>query len=165
MTLLIQSGFSVPTPDVCVATFSHRLHCTVGQFGTAGCRIKSTWIFFIFSHGGWCSSMSVLIPSWLDTKITTCLCWPIARRALGQPPGPMFCLKICIFLRYAYITPTFLGQTDLTQWGHISPISWGNFGYLRFSGRWPFGRSAGRFLVPIAQSDPWQGQKCKNCRK
>ena len=26
--------------------------------------------------------------------------------------------------------PIFWGQTDLTQWGHISPISWGNSGYI-----------------------------------
>ena len=42
----------------------------------------------------------------------------------------------------------------------MSFISWGNSGYLRFSGRWPFGRSAGRFLAPIAQSGPFWAQKC-----
>ena len=26
--------------------------------------------------------------------------------------------------------PIFWGQTDLTQWCHISPISWGNSGYI-----------------------------------
>ena len=36
----------------------------------------------------------------------------------------------CIFLRYTYITPIFWGQTDLTQLGHIYPISWGNSGYI-----------------------------------
>ena len=41
----------------------------------------------------------------------------------GGPPGPIFGPKICIFLRYAYITPIFLGQTDPTQWDHKSPIS------------------------------------------
>ena len=48
---------------------------------------------------------------------------PVARRALGRPPGPNFGPKICIFLRYAYITPIFLGRTDPTQWDHKSPIS------------------------------------------
>ena len=38
-------------------------------------------------------------------------------------PGPDFGPKICIFLRYAYITPIFLGRTDPTQWDHKSPIS------------------------------------------
>ena len=31
---------------------------TVGQFGSSGCRIKSTSIFVIFSNEGWCSSIS-----------------------------------------------------------------------------------------------------------
>ena len=53
---------------------------------------------------------------------------PVARRASGRPPGPIFGPKICIFLRYAYITPIFLGRTDPTQWDHKSPISWGNSG-------------------------------------
>jgi len=48
---------------------------------------------------------------------------PVARRASGRPPGPDFGPKICIFLRYAYITPIFLGRTDPTQWDHKSPIS------------------------------------------
>ena len=48
---------------------------------------------------------------------------PVARRASGRPPGPNFGPKICIFLRYAYITPIFLGRTDPTQWDHKSPIS------------------------------------------
>ena len=66
--------------------------------------------------------------------------------------------KICIFLRYTHITPIFWGQTDPTQWDHKSPISWGNSGYLRFSGRWPFGRSAGCFSAPIAQSGSFWAQ-------
>ena len=61
-------------------------------------------------------------------------------------------MKICIFLRYTHITPLFWAQTDPTWWDHISPISWGNPIYLRFSGRWLFGRSAGCFTAPIAQS-------------
>ena len=48
---------------------------------------------------------------------------PFAQRASGRPPGPDFGPKICIFLRYAYITPIFLGRTDPTQWDHKSPIS------------------------------------------
>ena len=48
---------------------------------------------------------------------------PVARRASGRPPGPDFGPKICIFLRYAYITPIFSGPTDPTQWDHKSPIS------------------------------------------
>ena len=43
--------------------------------------------------------------------------------------------------------PLFWPQTNPAQWDHIFPISSGNSGYLRYSGRCPFGRSAGRFLV------------------
>ena len=77
--------------------------------------------------------------------------------------GPKNCIfgpKFCIFLRYTYETPIFSAQTPTTQWDHKSPISWGNSGYLQFSGRWPFGRLAGRFVAPIAQSGPFGVQKC-----
>ena len=77
--------------------------------------------------------------------------------------GPKNCIfgpKFCIFLRYTYETPIFSARTVPTQWDHKSPISWGNSGYLRFSGRWPFGRLAGRFVAPIAQSGPFGVQKC-----
>ena len=77
--------------------------------------------------------------------------------------GPKNCIfgpKFCIFLRYTYETPIFSARTVPTQWDHKSPISWGNSGYLRFSGRWPFGRSAGHFSAPIAQSVPFWAQKC-----
>ena len=69
--------------------------------------------------------------------------------------GPKNCIfgpKFCIFLRYTYETPIFSAQTDLTQWDHKSPISWGNSGYLRFSGRCPFGCSASRCMAPIAKN-------------
>ena len=42
---------------------------------------------------------------------------------LGSAAGAHFWPENMHFLRYAYITPIFLGQTDLTQWGHISLIS------------------------------------------
>merc|ERR1739846_133273 len=48
---------------------------------------------------------------------------PVARRASGRPPGPIFGPKIYIFLRYTHITPIFWGQTNPTQWDHKSPIS------------------------------------------
>ena len=51
--------------------------------------------------------------------------------------------------------PLFWPQTDPTQWDHNFPMSWGNFGYLRFSCRCPFGCSAGRFLAPNAQNGPF----------
>ena len=60
-----------------------------------------------------------------------------------------------IFLRYTHIVYMFWTRMDSTQWDDKLPISWGNSGYLRFSGRWPFGRSAGRFMAPIAQSGPF----------
>ena len=67
----------------------------------------------------------------------------------------------CIFLRFTYETPIFLAQTDPTHLDHKSPISWGNSGYLRVSGRWPFGRSAGCFTATIAQSGPvWAQKQC-----
>ena len=49
-------------------------------------------------------------------------------------------------------------QTDPTQWDHIFLISSGNSECLWFFGRCPFGRSAGRFLAPIAQNGPFCGQ-------
>ena len=52
----------------------------------------------------------------------------VARRASGQLPGPIFCPKFCIFLRYTYETPIFLARTDPTQLDHKSPISRGNSG-------------------------------------
>ena len=51
--------------------------------------------------------------------------------------------------------PLFWPQTNPAQWDHIFPISSGNSGYLRFSGRCPFGRSAGHFPAPIAQNGPF----------
>ena len=53
--------------------------------------------------------------------------------------------------------PLFWPQTDPAQWDHIFPISSGNSGYLRFSGRCSFGRLAGRFLATIAQNGPFWG--------
>ena len=76
--------------------------------------------------------------------------------------GPKNCIfgpKFSIFLRYTYETPIFSARTVPTQWDHKSPISWGNSGYLQFSGRWPFDRLAGRFVAPIAQSGPFGVQK------
>ena len=67
--------------------------------------------------------------------------------------------KICFFLRYTHITPLFLGQTVPTQLDHKSTISWGNSGYLRFSGIWPFGRSAGCFMGPDCPKWPFLGPK------
>ena len=45
---------------------------------------------------------------------------PVARQASGWLPGPIFCPKFCIFLRYTYETPFFwLGRTQLE--GIMSP--------------------------------------------
>ena len=86
-----------------------------------------------------------------DTKMTTTLCWPRCTMVPGAAAGAHFWPKICFFLRYAYITPIFWCQTDLTQWGHISPISWANSGYIRFFGRQSFSRSAGRYWPQLAK--------------
>ena len=61
-----------------------------------------------------------------------------------------------IFLRYTHIVYMFWTRMDSTQWDDKSPISWGNSGYLRFSGRWPFGHSARRFSAPGPEFDHWQ---------
>ena len=53
----------------------------------------------------------------------------------------------------------FFTQRDLTQLDYKLPISWGNSGYLWFSVGWSFGRLAGRFMAPIAQSGPLWAQK------
>ena len=66
-----------------------------------------------------------------------------------------FCPKICFFSTLRQYNPLFWPQRHLTQWDHIFPMSSGNSGYLWFSGRCPFGRSAGRFLAPIAQNGPF----------
>ena len=55
--------------------------------------------------------------------------------------------------------PHFFGSDAPDRTDHMSPISWGNSGYLWFSGRWSFGRSAGRFLAPTAQSGPFWAKK------
>ena len=65
-----------------------------------------------------------------------------------------------IFLRYPHITHLFWSQTDLTLWDHNIPISWGNYGYLWFSGRCPFGCSAGRCMGPIAENYHFWAKKC-----
>ena len=41
----------------------------------------------------------------------------------GGGAGAHFWPENLLFLRYAYITPIFFGQTDPTQWDHKSPIS------------------------------------------
>ena len=71
------------------------------------------------------------------------------------PKNSIFGQKICFFLRYTHITPLFWARTDPTQWDHNFPTSWGNSGYLRFSGKCLFDSSAGRFLAPIAQNGPF----------
>ena len=80
-----------------------------------------------------------------------------------NPPG--FFTKKCIFgpkisCFFSMLRPynaLFWPQTNLIQWNHIFPKSWGNSGYLRFSGRYPFGCSAGRFLALIAKNWPLFG--------
>jgi len=64
-------------------------------------------------------------------------------------------------LRYTHITHLFWSQTDPTTWDHNIPISWGNFGYLRFSGRCPFYCSAVRFMALIAQNGLFGDHKCR----
>ena len=95
------------------------------------------------------------LPSWRDTKITTVLCWPRCRSGSWGGARAHFCPKMghkLVFLRYTHINQFFWAQTDPTQWDHNIPISWGNSGYLWFSGRCPFGCSAGRCMGPIAEN-------------
>ena len=83
-----------------------------------------------------------------------------ARRAVFWPRLPKngpFWAGNAIFSTLCPYNPLFWAQTDSDQWDHIFPISQGNFRCLRFSGRCPFVRSAGRFLAPIAQNGPFLG--------
>ena len=66
-------------------------------------------------------------------------------------------MGISVITNYNY-NPIISPETDPTQWDYIFPMSWGNSGYLRFSGRSPFGISAGRFLAPIAQNSNFLSQ-------
>ena len=68
--------------------------------------------------------------------------------------------KNLIFLRYNHITPIFWAQIDSTQWDDTFPISWGNFGYLWFSGLCPFGCLPGCFMALIAQNGLFGDHKC-----
>ena len=84
----------------------------------------------------------------------------VARRAVFWPRLPKngpFWAENAIFSTLCPYNPLFWPQTDPAQWDHIFPISQGNFRCLRFSGRCPFVRSAGRFLAPIAQNGPFLG--------
>ena len=71
------------------------------------------------------------------------------------PKMGLFWAKNAIFSTLYPYNPLFWAQTDPARWDHIFPIFQGNFRCLRFSGRCPFVRSAGRFLAPIAQNDPF----------
>ena len=75
------------------------------------------------------------------------------------PKNCIFSQKFCIFFTLHLWNPLFLAQTDLIQLDHKLPISWGNSGNLRFSGRWWFGRLAGRSVALIAQSGSFWAQK------
>ena len=74
---------------------------------------------------------------------------------------PFLTPKKALFLRYTPIATSFCSRIKLTQWNHIVPISWGNFGHLWIIGRWPLGRLADRFLYPNDQSGPFWGLKCR----
>ena len=92
-----------------------------------------------------------------NALLRTFLIWSTYECFYDPKMTPKF--KYLIFLRYTHITPIFWAQMDLTQWDDTFPISWSNFGYLRFSGRWPFGRSAAHFMATITQSGPFWAQK------
>ena len=73
-------------------------------------------------------------------------------RLMGGRQGPFLAQnwsKNQKISRYTPIAPFCWAQTDQTQWNHNFPISWGNFGYLGFSGRCPFTCSAGRFMARL----------------
>ena len=80
-----------------------------------------------------------------------CYDW-VARRFSKRPPGPIFGPKICIFLRYAHITPIFWARTDPT--GIISSphpeVTMDNFGFPvggRSAARRAVFRPPGRILA------------------
>ena len=101
-----------------------------------------------------------MLSFWCPVMVVTKKIGRVRKKMDLGPKNCIFDQKFCIFLRYTYETTLFLARTVPTQWDDNSSISWGNSGYLRFSGRCPFGRSAGRFVAPIAQSGPFRAQKC-----
>ena len=87
-------------------------------------------------------------------KKTTCLCWQSCTAGFGVGARAHFWPKNQLFFRNTHL-PFLFGLTPTQLNGIISaPCPLDNWG---FSIGWPFGRSAGVFLGPIAQSDPWQG--------
>ena len=86
--------------------------------------------------------------------------WTISKKNGFWAKKLHFWPEILHFFMLHLWNPPFLARTVPTQWDDNSSISWGNSGYLWFSGRWPFGHSAGRFMAPIAQSGPSGVQKC-----
>ena len=88
----------------------------------------------------------------------------VAEQAPGALQETIFGPKIAPktdFLRYTPVTHLSWAQAEPTQWDHNIPISWGNFGYLRFSGRCPFYCSAVRFMALIAQNGLFGDHKCR----
>ena len=71
----------------------------------------------------------------------------------------IFCPKICLFLRYAHITPNFWAPMDPTRCHHNFPTSWCNSEYLWFSGRCPFNRLAGYYEASNGQNGSFWGQE------
>ena len=101
-----------------------------------------------------------MLSFWCPVMVVTNKVGQFPKKMGSWPKNCIFYPKFCVFLRYTYETPISLARTVPTQWDDNSSISWGNSGYLWFSGRWPFGHSAGRFVAPIAQSGPFGVQKC-----
>ena len=94
------------------------------------------------------------VQSWWWQKI-----WTISEKNGFRAKKLHFWPEILHFFTLHLWNPHFFGSDAPDRTDHMSPISWGNSGYLWFSGRWSFGRSAGRFLAPTAQSGPFWAQK------
>ena len=99
------------------------------------------------------------VPKWPQRRGLQTVHW---RKSRCHIKKRIFGPKYCIFgpknLFFSTLRPHnsfFWPLTNPTQWDHICPMSSGNSGYLRFSCRCPLGRSAGRFLAPIAQNGPF----------
>ena len=102
-----------------------------------------------------------MLASWWYTHNSTFFCWQGCKGGSWDVARAHFWPKILLLFTLHPYNHLHLGSGGSTQQEHISHISWGNSGYLRFSSRWPFGCSAACFSVPIAQSDLFKAKMRK----
>ena len=100
---------------------------TVGQFRPSGSQIKFCYRTPDFVNGPFVALDDIfdLAPS--DRFLN------FSFPSYGVSPSGLRPENLHFFTLHPYY-PIFWGQTDSTQWDLKSPISWGNSGYLWFSG-------------------------------